>query len=91
MKAQAVLTSSPCIILTYVQVCSQDAFDGTWMFVRVEMREDAGSLDQLIFEGLADEGGLGDARHGAVVNGQAGNDVVVKVRNVLIGHTLKAL
>lgn len=55
------------------------------------MREDAGSLDQLIFEGLADEGGLGDARHGAVVNGQAGNDVVVKVRNVLIGHTLKAL
>lgn len=61
------------------------------MFVRVEMREDAGALNQLIFKGLTDKGRLGDARRGTVVNGQPGQDVVVKVRDVLIGHTLKAL
>lgn len=55
------------------------------------MREDAGALNQLIFKGLTDKGRLGDARRGTVVNGQPGQDVVVKVRDVLIGHTLKAL
>lgn len=78
-------------VIPYVQVCSRDALDGTRMFVRVEMREDAGALNQLIFKGLADKGRLGDARRGTVVNGQPGQDVVVKVRDVLIGHTLKAL
>lgn len=85
------INTSPCVIHTYIQVCSRDALDGTRMFVRVEMREDAGALNQLIFKGLADKGRLGDARRGAVVNGQPGQDVVVKVRDVLIGHTLKAL
>lgn len=85
------INTSPCVIHTYIQVCSRDALDGTRMFVRVEMREDAGALNQLIFKGLADEGRLGDARRGTVVNGQPGKDVVVKVRDVLIGHTLKAL
>lgn len=83
--------SSPCVIHTYVQVCSRDALDGTRMFVRVEVREDTGALNQLIFKGLADKGRLGDARRGTVVNGQPGQDVVIKVRDVLIGHTLKAL
>lgn len=85
------INTSPCVIHTYIQVCSRDALDGTRMFVRVEVREDAGALNQLIFKGLADKGRLGDARRGAVVNGQPGQDVVVKVRDVLIGHTLKAL
>lgn len=85
------INTSPCVIHTYIQVCSRDALDGTRMFVRVEVREDAGALNQLIFKGLADKGRLGDARRGTVVNGQPGQDVVVKVRDVLIGHTLKAL